>query len=138
MIQLRCGHCQILVQVEDAPAGSIVSCPQCGGLLSIPRRDENDSYQVAEEPAPTKKSSEAKKLVRHLEKEADRRASEPPYHQSKPMTRYLVGGVLIFVGVAAFLQGFSGSQGMMGGLVNGVLFSMIFFILGAGCFLVEL
>ena len=74
-----------------------------------------------------------REYVQSLEKTARRERKRKPYRRPRVYVNLVTGLLLIVVGIAILLSAFLGDGGYMSALINGVLFSALFILVGTVC-----
>lgn len=134
-----CPHCLEIVPDDEAASEPLTHCPRCAAAL-----DPNSSepappreYKVDAPPEPINQGVHIQEYVQSLEKRARQERKREPYHRKKAPVGLITGIVLIAIGIAILLNAFFGEGGYMSSLINGILLSSVFILVGAVCLIVR-
>ncbi len=134
MEHVYCPHCLERVQV-DAPDGGVQrTCPIC--LQNIDADLDETAPKDYHAHAPVikpQKHKEGKEYVQFLQDRARKELDKKPYHRKPPRVNLYAGLILIGIGLALLVRAIMSGEGMMSLLINGILFSCVFFLCGVAC-----
>ena len=133
-----CPHC-LETLPDDEPGGEpITHCPRCTAALDpnsaepAPPRE----YKVGDVSRSTDPNADIKEYVQSLEKRARQERKRKPYSRNKAPVGLITGFIFIALGIAALLHAFF-EGGYMSGLINGILLSSVFILMGVVCLVVR-
>jgi hypothetical protein len=134
MQHVYCPHCLERVLVDNPGDGAQRTCPVCLRNIDADLDEAAPKdYQAHAPVVEPQKQKEGKEYVQFLQDRARKELDKKPYHRKPRRVNLYAGLILIGIGLALLVREIMSGDGMMSLLINGILFSCVFFLCGVAC-----